>query len=419
MNSIFIKISSACVLVLIFMSQFVPTAYVGVKAVLLVIGGGGVSVAMIRGKLFLLKWQVLGIFFLVTCGILYSTYGFVRGNPGAIRVLSVWLLWPIVYLGFSTLLRQCNGYESLVKIFKLSLAGVVFYGFLYLGYMAGIVPDWLYIDLDQGQEIGFHDGYVEYNLYSISSLIFLFPFFSHYLLEKYKRGRGLRVDDMLLWFASIILVLLTGRRALFFIVLILPVIVFFSNKLLANDRKINIRISGLIVVSLCSAGFLYLFYRFGLRLDSVIAMFVDGFDFGSGSGSASERAWQYNALIDGWLNSSIAFGAGNGAAAAVSRSEIFPWAYELTYVYLLFSTGLVGVVVYFGWYGYGLNRLRRAIRARPDLAVYAAPILTGSLSLGIAAATNPYFGKFDYLWMLLLPFFISGWARYQRVVEFR
>lgn len=416
MNAIFVRLASLCVLGLLFLSQFVPTAYVEVKAILLGLGFFSVLISMLRRQLFLLRWQLLGMIFLVVCGLLYSAYGLMRGNPGAFRVLSVWFMWPLVYLVFSSLLLQSNAYVWLGKIFAAALFAVVAYGFLYLGNAAGVVPDYLYLELDQGQRVGFYEGFVEYNLYSISSLIFLFPFYFHYLLEKYKRTGGVEWQSLLLILAAFVLALLTGRRALLLVLLLLPLVVMFSNRLLGNGYGVKVRLSGTLGMGVLAIGVISVAMFFGLQFDAMVDTFLDGFDFASSTSSASERTLQFYALVDGWLNSSILFGAGNGAAAAISRSEEFPWAYELTYVYLLFSTGLVGVLVYFGWYGYGLGRLRSAMRRRPDLVVYAAPMLSASIAICIAAATNPYFGKFDYLWVVLLPFLIAGWAKYQSPV---
>lgn len=419
MKSIFVRLASVCVLVLFFLAQFVPTAYVEIKAVLLGVGLLSVFIAMIRGRLLLQRWQVLGMSILVMCALLYSVYGLLRGNPGAIRVLSVWFMWPMVYLAFSVLLFQPNSFYWLCNIFVTALVMVVLYSFLYLGNAAGVVPEYLYFELDQGQIVGFYEGFIEYNLYSISSLIFLLPFYIHYLLERYKQTSRIFLRSLVLVVAAVVLAILTGRRAMLMVLLLLPLIIAFSNRFLENKQQLKVGFSVYLALIILLTGVAFLIIAFGLQYDAVVEMFVDGFDFSSGSSSASERTVQFHALIDGWLNSSILFGTGNGAAAAISRSDEFPWAYELTYVYLLFSTGLVGILVYFGWYGYGLMRLRGALRKRPDLIVYAAPMLTASVAFCIAAASNPYFGKFDYLWIVLLPFLISGWVKHQDLVSLK
>ncbi|MFT6349723.1 MAG: hypothetical protein ACJAYB_002758 [Psychromonas sp.] len=138
------------------------------------------------------------------------------------------------------------------------------------------------------------------------------------------------------------------------------VLVFWSNKN-ADKNSLFIKITGV----LCAGFFLFLI-AFGLldylgyNLNKVWAMFSDGFDFESGENS-SERTLHFFALINGWPDSSILFGAGNGSTVDVVRSTKMAWAYELTYVYLLFSTGLVGFIFYVGWFGYGLLRVRQTL----------------------------------------------------------
>lgn len=414
MKTTFTRLASICVLGLIFLSQFVPTTYIEIKAVLLGLALCFVLIAMASRSLFLLRWQVVGIVILVGCALCYSLYGLVRGNPGAVRVLSVWFMWPVLYLLLSSLMIQPNAYRWLMRVSVAALIAVVAYGYLYLGNIVGVVPGYAYLELDQGQAIGFHEGFVEYNLYSISSIVFLLPLYLHYLLEKQKRTGRTSWLSLLLVLAAVVLSVLSGRRAMLLVLLLLPLTIYFSNVVLGNRYKLKVGVPGAVKLGIVALGVAALIISFGLRYRAIVDMFLDGFDFASSSSSASERTLQFVALVDGWIKSSILFGAGNGAAAAISRSEEFPWAYELTYVYLLFSTGLIGVSIYCGWYAYGLMRLRRAIIGRPDLMIYAAPMLTASVSFCIAAATNPYFGKFDYLWIVLLPFLIGGWASYQR-----
>jgi hypothetical protein len=414
MKSVFVRLASTCALGLLFLSQFVPTSYVEAKATLLFFGLFFVYAGILKNQLFFSLWQIRAIAFLVLCGLLYSAYGFLRGNPGAIRVLSLWLVWPLVYLTFSTLLKQENSYRWLKKIFTASLVSVVFYSYLYLGNASGLIPDQLYFELEQGQNVGFYEGFVEYNLYSISSLIFLLPFYLHYLLERYKQNGRISLAALLLALSSLLLALLSGRRALLLALLVLPLIILLSNKFLGNEKKLRLRTSGILILSLCSGSVFFIATTFDLKYDAIVEMFLIGFDFTSSDISASLRAVQFSALLDGWLDSSFLIGAGNGAVAAISRSDEFPWAYELTYIYLLFSTGLLGTLIYFGWYGYGLIRLREASQERPDLIMYTAPILTASVGFCLAASTNPYFGKFDYLWIVLLPLLIAGWAKHQK-----
>lgn len=412
-------------LLLVFMTMFVPTAYVPIKASLLLLACFFAVLGVIGGRLKINRTSGCAIFALTSVGLLYSLYGVLNGAPGAIRVLSIYFLWPWVYLLLTAFLSHDRSVELLFKTLIASLILITFYSLLALGVIAGFIPESLYFELDQGQSFGFYDGFVEYNMYSISSLIFLIPLAMHFYYIKLKLSHR---KYMYLWFvlilASIVLAFLTGRRAMLLVVMIVPVIILAEYFLFSGLKDLRAKIRNLslspryyflsIFVFLSAFGLLdYL----GFNLNKVLTMFSDGFDFESegGTESTQARTLQFFSLINGWINTSILFGAGNGATADVVRSTEMAWAYELTYVYLLFSTGLVGFLFYFGWFGYGLLRIRQSLKRRPDLKLYVLPMMTGVFALAIAAASNPYFGKFDYLWIVMLPHLIAGGLKYQRV----
>lgn len=416
------RIGGGSTLLLIFMAMFVPTVYVPIKAGLLLLACPVAILRMHLGVLKINRTSVYAILALTFVGLLYSFYGFINGAPGAIRVLSIYFLWPWVFLLLSAFLSHGRSLELLFKTLIVSLIFIVIYSFLFLGAEAGLVPESLYFELEQGQAVGLYDGFSEYNMYSISSLIFLIPLAIHFFYIKLTLPRQ---KHMYLWvmliLASTVLTFLTGRRAMLLVFMITPMIILAECFLFSGPKKLPTKIRRLSR----SLGFYMLaFFSFligfglldhlGFNLNKLWAMFSDGFDFESGQ-TASARTLQFFSLINGWIDNSILFGAGNGATVDVVRSITMPWAYELTYVYLLFSTGIVGFLFYFGWFGYGLLRVRQSLKMRPDLRIYVLPLMTGVFSLAIAAASNPYFGKFDYLWIIMLPHLLAGGLKFQRV----
>lgn len=416
-----IKIGGRSTLFLVFMALFVPTSYVQIKASFLVLSCSIALIGLLQNKLFLNKESFYSVFVITTIALLYSLWGVYNSAAGAIRVLTVYYIWPWVYLLLSIYLTSEQALESLFKIMVLALIFVVFYSFLYLGYEAGIVPSFLYFELDQGQKIGFYSGYVEYDLYSISSLLFLVPLAIHYFYLKIKIHDSKNIFSwVLLILLSLLLVLLTGRRAVLLIFMLMPFLMLSSSIILGGIKNITLKMRQLytsplsyLLVSILFVVSFMLLNKTGISLEKVWLMFSDGFNFESGK-STSERTLQFHSLINTWLNGSVLFGAGNGSATDVVRSVEFSWAYELTYVYLLFSTGIVGVLFYCAWFGYGLLRLRIVLQKRPDLKIYVLPMVTGVFGLAIGAASNPYFGKFDYLWIIMLPHLLAGGLQYQR-----
>ena len=80
-----------------------------------------------------------------------------------------------------------------------------------------------------------------------------------------------------------------------------------------------------------------------------------------------------------------------------------PWAYELTYLALLFQTGLVGTGFYTAgviWiYVTGIG----VLRGGGPLGRMMFPTLVGLSCFLIANGTNPYLPRFDGLWVIFLP----------------
>jgi O-antigen ligase len=143
---------------------------------------------------------------------------------------------------------------------------------------------------------------------------------------------------------------------------------------------------------------------FGVDLLKVWQEFLRAFDFSDVSNlSAYLRREQFFSLLEGWIDAPL-FGHGHGTSASGSlRSDDMPWAYELSYMSLLFHTGLVGVIVYSSSVGWVFWKSIQVVRSRPESAALFLPVLSGLACFLIANATNPYLGKFDYLWTLFLP----------------
>lgn len=98
--------------------------------------------------------------------------------------------------------------------------------------------------------------------------------------------------------------------------------------------------------------------------------------------SASERVDQVTPLIDAWLSSPV-LGLGLGSAASVSRSDVAPYLYELTYLALLMKLGVVGVLMFAA---IAASLLLRTARSGTRVAHVEASVLAFLL----ACSTNPY-----------------------------
>jgi ABC-type multidrug transport system fused ATPase/permease subunit len=319
------------------------------------------------------------------------------------------------------MLNRLDAIRMLVSTLTMTFLVLLAYYFLFLGNMSGIVPDSLYLELDQGQAVGFYDGTVEFALYSISSLLFLMPFWLHYLYNLNYKNKP-KVIHWIVLFLGLVLCVLTGWRAVQVVVLISPFIVVATEFIVGGGARVEIRLlRGLFNsrnIMLMLAGVIVLLSTFAVidvRLDAIKADFISGFDFDDASNvSASERTNQFVSLMNAWFNGNFLVGAGNISHTDYLRSDEQTWAYELTYVYLLFSTEIIGVLFYFGLFGWVLLRIRNALIHRSDMGAYVLPLITGVFGLAIGAASNLYFGKFDYLWIILLVHLLAGGVRHQR-----
>lgn len=98
--------------------------------------------------------------------------------------------------------------------------------------------------------------------------------------------------------------------------------------------------------------------------------------------SAEDRFDQFTPLVEAWQDRPV-FGAGLGSAAAMSRSDVAPYLYELTYVALLMKLGVVGMLC---WIAAMLVLLLRA----PMTDRRQACALASAATFLIATGTNPY-----------------------------
>lgn len=406
---------------LFFLMLFVPTRYQPVKAVLLALVLSIILMNILAhgGRIRIHKTVLMWTVFYVTLGLMWISIGYLHNAPGALRVSTVYMLWPLVYTGLVAGIFNERILRTILRVLVFATIAIAFYSASYILYAAGLLPDFLYIGIDQGQAIGFYSGYIEFRLFSISSLLFLVPFLVAALLT-WPKNSDIPVPRGWLWCAfalGIILVLLSGRRALLLIVAISPVISMVLRNFLPGhgrirNTKLAIRVFAGVALFLPVMVFcLSLLFDFNVR--SVWEMFSEGFDF-TRSGSALARYEQFFALVDGWKQYPL-LGAGHGAGVAFSRSSEMPWAYELSYVAMLYQTGLIGFILYASGVAWIFWMGVRMIRLGHSLGIQILPVLTGTACFLIGNATNPYLGKFDYIWVIFLPVtFINCWLLQRR-----
>lgn len=400
---------------LLLLMLFLPNVYQPVKAALLAGVLFAVAIKSIhRGVVPIDTAVALWALAEAATGLFFMLVGLFNGAPGAFRVGTVYAVWPLVYL---ILLAFCARYAAIRTLAHVMVCATILislYGLSFVAHALGYIPDALYLRLPQGQVTGFYNGRLA--LYSLSSLLFLIPFCIAALVVR-RRGSPGAATPLSLWIAiglSLPLAVLSGRRALLLVTALAPVITILFRQVLPTAERVRTRwalitfIFWLPIILLGLA--ITLHSTYSVDFSAVGDAFRAGFDFNHDV-SAVARRDQFYALIQGWIASPI-IGSGHGATAAGSlRSAEMPWAYELSYLALLYHTGIVGFAIYSAGVIWMYAQAFQILRRGTAVGVYLLPFLVGTSCFLVASATNPYLEKFDYLWVIFVPLAVVNWCR--------
>jgi O-antigen ligase len=401
---------------LFFIMMFIPRAYPAFRGALLVVS---LAVMLFAGvwkcENFRLHPSVLlWTLFLAAVGLAFSLYGAALSTPGAIRMLTVYFIWPIIFTFMIGAITRLEHIERLTRVMIYALIAITVYSLMYILNGLGIWPDSMYFQLDEEQRFNNYGGFLVYWLKSVSSLIFLVPFIIATVLNTRATGFPVgRFQLMLSLTLGVLVAVLTGKKAVWVVLLLTPLITWFfvlmqpSAHIKSKSSRKNV-IYG-VLTALVAGLTLNVLVGSEVRWDiwKMLDYLERGFDFSAtagaeGNDSAFARAEQYASLMEGWRNSPF-FGNGLGAAASVIRSGEYEWAYELSYLSLLFQTGIFGIAIYstaIGWiYWHGI----RILKSGGQLAAIMLPTLVGLTCFLIANATNPYLAKFDFMWTIFFP----------------
>ena len=393
------------VAVLLFLVIVFPTAFQPVKAVLLLLVFSLILYGAINGGTRLAGGlYVLSLFYAVI-GLAWSAYGESLGNPGAVKVLGVMALYPLILPLLSVLYREDRA-ASLYKIFWVCawvialtdiafvIAGVVDPNNILQNFFDWLYPDWAVVDNAET--------YLKFTLPNVSSVIFILPFFLTALFFSDQPKDKYKIFIIVALLMAV--ALLAGRRGLLLTMFIGPVLVYLLTVCRPHPRsaaKMDGRLWSIILLA-AAAGTAYLFIGDNLQqLDYFVDMLSSIFDFKENESNLL-RVYQYEALLRGIVDSPI-FGQGAGAVADYVRSVEQPWAYELYYVALIFQYGILG----FGLYVLGVLmicwHLISAINQK-GRASFESYYFSGFVSFMLATGSNPYLAKFDFMWLIFIPY---------------
>lgn len=334
--------------------------------------------------------------------LINTIYSIVLGNPGAISVVTVYLLWPMLYLWFC---MKCRSLEVINQIFKIIVYGsivvmimnAIFFlnnAFFYIGILNNIAEL-------LGYQYGIFDGFVEYYSPTQSYLPYYLYFSVSMLLIPNEK---LKIPKHYIWIMallSVLLILLSGRRVMWLVVCFIP---FFFYLLFGFMRIKNGALHKLIGMSIILFIVLGLVIVQFLDINLLLNEFMSSFDFQSNN-SNYERTLQYKSITQDFIENPL-FGKGNGYVSNYIRTPAIPWEYELTYNYMLSSFGLVGMLFLVIPYLIVLWECTKLVRNHNQYSYLIIPSISGSLVMLIVNCTNPYLAKFDFLWCFFLPIIV-------------
>jgi len=300
-------------------------------------------------------------------------------------------------------------YEQMLAFLRVIIVGTIIAALMA---MALLVEYFLNINLGigglleaQGGALGVYDGYLEFRLYNMNTVIYALPFLLAILFMPYAwspcKG-GWRTAAWVALALSVITLIISGRRGFWLIAAMSPFVVvglLWLGGIHAHLLKLISKI-GVIILTVAIASVILLDIDFQV----IWTDFAQGFEFANADNpSAFRRREQLFHLLDGWADNPL-LGAGHGASADVGLSNrLQPWAYELSYVALLFQTGIIGMFIYGSAVVWVFIVGLRMVRRSPQAASLLVPTLAGLVGFLIVTITNPYLLKFDYLWTLFLP----------------
>jgi len=434
-------------LVLFFLMLVVPTAYRPLKVVLIVAVLATIAGSVYRspGRRRLDPAVIAWVAAYIVAGVFFVVLGRLHHAPGALRESTVYVFWPVLFTIFVAGASDLHILRSLERVFLPALLAITLYSLAFIAMTGNFInPASFLPDLHQQARVVFYKGYVQFNVNSLATVLFVVPYLVATLMvgvtstdaHNDSAAAPLRQRTWLRRVAigtalclGLLLTVLSLRRSLVVVAALSPFITIGLLFLLPVriDRRGWLRLFqlavglGVLIVVLTVVSH----FEFGVAPDTLSTKVAQGFDITSTEPGPSTRVDQFHYLIAGWEKSPI-FGSGYGAVVpgfqprpdvveGVRLGVTQPWSYELSYVALLYHTGLFGLGLYAAGVLWIFWSALRIIRTGHPLARRVIPVLVGTACFLIANATNPYLEKYDYMWVIFLPLaYVNLWLLGER-----
>lgn len=327
----------------------------------------------------------------INYGFLWGFYGLINGKEFAIDFIRLNSAWPIIFFFLILVISKPKHIEMCYRVMIWATLAISIYNINYVLFTMKYIHIPVLINLEMGQRIGIHPGYIQLTAHNIGSLGFLFPFiFCGIVVTKKKLFVGVSKNLLYITFiACLIATIISGRRMMWIIGALTVIIYAFIIYIIRG--KINRNIIKVIIISIIILIIIFLiFYNvMGWEVGNLIdrMTFSEEHDLG-----IEKRINRIKFLINEVYEKNVLIGTGGGNKA-----------FEIIFINKLNETGIIGLFLFLSLFFWVYNTLVKLLKkGNADLEL-GLPLIVGSIGFFLSMLTNPYFSSFDFMWTLFLP----------------
>lgn len=396
---------------LLFLMMFIPYEQPLLKMGLIVLILASVVILALRPAAVLLHMDTI-VWYLVIIGTgaFFVFWGILHGRLDALRVMPVFVIYPVIFIFITGALSRMVSLDGMIGLLVNAAIFISAYTTLYILSMLGILPFEGLMLLVRESVVSVGTEFFSYAMPSITTMLFLVPFLvsammlwtssDHMPVSRRRTGWALLL--------SFVPIIFSSTRVFWIILLIAPMLTYlficivYQKNARQRRRFFHANLKRMIWLLLALTVPTAIYFRTEIiDLFFGSSAFIDAATF-SDRGT-SVRSEQFQMLLAGWIDVPV-LGAGHGASLPnYKRSFEAPWAYELSFIALLYQTGLLGVFLYGICVAWLFGTSYKLCRSNQDRALYLIPLLVAMACFLLATGTNPYLYAFDHLWTVFAP----------------
>ncbi len=295
--------------------------------------------------------------------VIFSIYGYLNSAGDLMNNIQVYLIVPFLY-SWIILFKDYKVQSIFIINTTISVVLTVLLMFIFQS-----------LDIKHFQLNAISGTAVRYSYNSITNefsfpLFNVLPFTLSFVIAYFGKNTWYKI---LLILISLVIAYYSGRRGVLFGMSLVSVLFIFEN------YNIYLKYSSLMLFSLLAIIFL------GMNFS------INDLDY--------FRFFQYESLINMWREN-ILFGHGLGAHSDLIRNIQKPSSYELFYLSLLNQIGVIGIL-FFVYY------FKRFVFFQSSNN-FVRSVQYGIIAVLISSFTNPYFDRFDFLFLIFIPFILKN-----------